>query len=84
MDVFGTAEDYCLHVLEAWSTNHSAVYCWMGSDDFAPLVVFLTSVDGSATAEVWVIHALVSGGWPPINKKYTATPESCLEVFLRA
>ena len=59
-------------------------YRWLGNDDFAPTVVFLSRVDRSATAEVREMDALVREAWAPINQKYAAVPEPCLEAFLRA
>ena len=50
---------WCMWLDEAWSSDQGAVYRWLGGDGFAPLVVFLTCVDGSATANGAEMDALV-------------------------
>ena len=69
---------------EAWSSDQGTVYHSLGGEGFAPPVVFRAREDGSPTADVAEMGALVRQAWAPINQKCGQEPEPYPKESLRA
>ena len=67
---------------DSWSSDRGAVYRWLKGESYAPPVTFLTRPDGTATANLAEMDALLQDAWRPINRKYALDPEPDPAAFL--
>ena len=68
---------------EARTFDQGAVDCWLKDESYAPLVTFLSRLDGTATANQAQVDGLLQNAGRLINRKYALVPESDPAAFLR-
>ena len=67
---------------EARSTDQGAVYRWLKDESYAPPVTFLSTPDGTATANLAEMDGLLHDAWRPINRNYASDAEPDPAAFL--
>ena len=68
---------------EAWISDQGALYRWLKDESYALPVTFLSTPDGTATANLAEMDGLLQDAWRPINCKYATYPEPDPVAFLR-